>query len=98
MKAFLYESPLKNKKYRVVFFDKDDNKIKHTDFGAKNMSDFTIHKDTERKKRYLTRFKKLIQKDKDDFTKPITLATFLLWNKPTLRESWINYKKHFDLE
>jgi hypothetical protein len=98
VRVFLFKSPKKDKKYRAVFYDDDDNKIKHTDFGAKGMSDFTIHKDEERKERFLNRFRKLIEKHKDDQTKPITLSTMVLWNKPTLKASWSDYKKHFNLQ
>ena len=44
-------------------------------FGAKNYEDFTIHKDQERKQRYLS---------------PLSAGFYsrwLLWNKPTLTES-----------
>ena len=98
MKVLLFNSPKKDKKYRAVFYDDDNNKLKHSDFGAKGMSDFTIHKNEERKQRYLNRFSKLIEKDKDDPTKPITLSTMVLWNKPTLKASWLDYKKHFNLQ
>jgi len=46
----------KDKKYKVILFDKD-KKVKTLQFGAKGMSDFTIHKDPERKGRYLDRHK-----------------------------------------
>ena len=55
-------------------------------FGAKNMSDFTIHKDPERKERYLQRHKGM----GEDWSNPLTAgfyATNLLWNKPSLAES-----------
>ena len=42
-------SNAKNKKYYVIYRGKRIN------FGAKNMSDFTIHKDKERRDRYRAR-------------------------------------------
>jgi hypothetical protein len=98
MNVLLYKSPRKGKKYRAIFYDDDNNKIKKTDFGAKGMSDFTIHKDEDRKKRYLSRFKKLIDRFKNDPTAPITLSTMVLWNKPSLKSSWLDYKKQFKLD
>lgn len=95
--ARLFHSPLKSKKYRVVFYDEDDKELQHTDFGAKGMSDFTIHNDGDRKQRFINRFQKLIKKDKNDPTKPITLSLWLLWNKSTLEKSWRSYLRHFNL-
>lgn len=61
------------------------NKTVH--FGAKGMSDYTIHKDLERKQRYIDR-----HRANEDWTKSgIDTAGFwsrwLLWGEPTLRES-----------
>ena len=54
-------------------------------FGSKGMSDFTIHKDPERKERYIDRHSK-----NEDWNNPLTAAfyaTNILWNKPTITES-----------
>lgn len=98
MKVKLYNSPLKSKKYRAIFFDNENNKIKHSDFGAKGMEDFTIHRNDKRKSNYLSRFQKLIKRFKKDPYAPITLSTMVLWNKTSLKSSWNDYKKHFGLE
>lgn len=47
----LSKSPIKGKKYRVTFSPEG----RHVDFGAIGYSDYTIHKDPERMKRYLVR-------------------------------------------
>ena len=63
-------------------------------FGAKNMSDFTIHKDPERKERYLQRHKGM----GEDWSNPLTAgfyATNLLWNKPSLAESIRDINRRF---
>ena len=63
-------------------------------FGAKGMSDFTIHKDTERKERYLQRHKGM----GEDWSNPLTAgfyATNLLWNKPSLSESIRDTNRRF---
>ena len=54
-------------------------------FGQAGASDFTIHKDTERKNRYLDRHSK-----NEDWHNPLTAGFYsrwILWNKPTITES-----------
>jgi hypothetical protein len=94
----LIDSPKVGKKQRMLFYDEDKNIVKYTDYGAENMSDFTLHKDKDRKNRWLTRFNKLIQKYEDDPTKPMTLSHLILWNKPTVKSSFNDYKKKFGLK
>ena len=80
MNIVISPSDKKDKKYEARI---DGKKSMH--FGAKHMSDFTIHKDTERKERYLQRHSKY-----EDGNNPLTAAfyaTNLLWNKPSLAES-----------
>ena len=63
-------------------------------FGARGMSDFTIHKDTERKERYLQRHKGM----GEDWSNPLTAgfyATNILWNKPTITESIRDTNRRF---
>ena len=83
-------SPIKGKKLRAHFSDGT-----HTDFGAAGMSDYTKHKDSERMKRYLSRHKK-----RENWKSPKTpgaLSRWVLWNKPSLRDSIQDYKKRFNL-
>ena len=47
----------KGKKFQAQFFDADGKKVKTTAFGAAGMSDYTQHKDVDRKKRYDARHK-----------------------------------------
>ena len=55
MKVILKKSPNPKKKFRVMFGSGG-----HVDFGGKGYSDYTIHKDPSRMKRYLNEAKKLI--------------------------------------
>jgi len=83
-------SPIKGKKLRAQFSDGT-----HTDFGAAGMSDYTKHKDSDRMKRYLSRHKK-----RENWKSPKTagaLSRWVLWNKPSLRESITDYKRRFNL-
>lgn len=101
--ALLFESPLKSKKYRAVFYD-DGKEFRHTDFGAVRKGgtpyeDYTTHKNLSRKDNYISRHE-TNEKDlwKTDPFAPATLSRFVLWNKPSLRESWDDYKKRFDIQ
>ena len=94
MQAVITTSPLKTKKYKVVV---DDGKKKKTiHFGAKGYEDYTIHKNTERKYRYIDR-----HKSKEDWQDPFTAgfwALHALWNKPTLQGSLNDIKRNFDIK
>jgi len=77
--VIIKKSTNNNKKFDAYFPDK---KIS---FGAAGYSDFTIHKDPERKNRYIERHKK-----NENWNNPETagyLSRFILWNKPTIKES-----------
>jgi hypothetical protein len=64
-------------------------------FGAKGMSDYTKHKDDERKERYLLRHK--MNEDWNDPMTPGALSRWILWNKKTLKASIDDFKKRFNL-
>ena len=88
MNIVISPSDKKDKKYEARI---DGKKSIH--FGSKGMSDFTIHKDAERKERYLKRHSK-----NEDWTNPLTAAfyaTNLLWNKETLAESIRDTNRRF---
>ena len=62
-------------------------------FGAKGMSDFTIHKDPERKQRYIDR-----HSNNEDWNNPMSAAfyaTNILWNRPTITESIRDTNRRF---
>ena len=85
------KSKRKGKKYQMVFKNPDLN----IHFGADGYEDYTIHKDNERKERYLKRHMK-----NEDWTKlnPGSLSRWILWNKPTLKESLRDFIKRFKIE
>ena len=75
-----------------------DGKTVH--FGASGYSDFTHHKDPDRKQRYLDR-----HSANEDWRNPETagfLSRWLLWNKPTLeasiRDTNRRFGTHFSLK
>lgn len=73
-------SHLPHKKYDAVIDGK-----KTVPFGQKNASDFTKHKDEERKQRYIDRHRK--NENWNNPTTPGFYSRWLTWNKPTLEQS-----------
>ena len=85
----IIKSPNLSKKYRVIF----DNGT-HVDFGARGYSDYTIHKDPERKRRYIIRHRR-----RENWNNPKTAgywSRWFLWERPSIRESknYIERKLH----
>lgn len=91
------KSPKKDKKLMATFEitkgKKSSQKTVH--FGAKNYSDYTIHKDPERKQRYILRHQK--NENWKDPTTAGALSLYVLWNKPSLHASISDFKKKFKL-
>ena len=92
----IMKSDLDGKKYKAVFYDKNRSKVKTTHFGAKGMSDYTIHKDDERKERYLARHK--ANENWRDYMSAGSLARYILWNKTSLSASFNDYLNRFGLK
>ena len=90
MRVSLIKSPLKTKKWRVLF------EGTHVDFGAIGYSDFTIHGDSKRMKRYLVR-----HSSREDWTDMKTAgfwSRWLLWSRPSLREAKTFMSRKFKLK
>ena len=90
MEVIIKKSNKPDKKFDAVIDGK-----KTISFGAKGFSDYTLHKDPERKNRYVQR-----HKNNEDWTKSgIDTAGFyakhVLWNKPTLKESIKDLNKKY---
>ena len=90
MEVIISKSKKPDKKY-----DARINGSKTVSFGQKMASDFTKHKDTDRKERYIDR-----HKAREDWTKSgVKTAGFyskhVLWNKPTIKESIDDINKRF---
>ena len=87
-----YKSDKPEKKYYII--TKSGKKIY---FGQANASDMTQHKDEERRQRYIKRHEKNESKfwNKSGIDTPSFWALFLLWNKPTIKESYEDIKKRF---
>lgn len=89
------KSHMPAKKWDAVF-EYPDGHTKTTPFGARGMSDFTKHKDTKRRTRYLTRHGHMGENWKDP-TSAGALSRWILWNKPTFKSSLADYKRRFGL-
>ena len=89
------KSHLRNKKMVATFYDINNNKIKTVHFGQADASDYTIHKDPERKKRYIERHEK-----NENWNDPMSagaLSRWILWNKPNKIDSIKDYKNKFGI-
>jgi hypothetical protein len=81
------------KKYDAVF-RLDDGKEKIVRFGAAGYTDYTLSHDEVKKQAYLARHKS------EDWNNPLTagaLSRWILWNKPTVRGSVIDFRNRFNL-
>ena len=91
MEVVISKSTNKNKKYDVVV---DGKKIS---FGAATYSDYTIHKDPERKERYIARHKKNEDWNKSGIKTAGYWSKHLLWSKDTLQKSIDDISKKHNL-
>jgi len=94
MKVKITKLKYDKKKYKAVFFDKNNKKIKTTKFGATGYSDHTIGATKEQRDRYRARHRKDPINDK--FTAG-ALSYHVLWNTKSIRKNIELYKKRFNL-
>ena len=85
-----YKSDKPEKKYYII--TKSGEKIY---FGQANASDFTKHKDIERKQRYIKRHEKNENWTKSGINTAGFWSYWLLWNKLSINESYEDIKKRF---
>jgi len=86
MSFVLKKSSRKDKKFMLITPEKKIH------FGGAGYSDFTIHKDEERKKNYILRHKK---NENWDEINAGSLSRWILWNKETLEESVKDFELKF---
>lgn len=94
MKVVLIKSPKLEKKWRVLFEDGH-----HVDFGQKGYSDFTLHKDPERMKRYVTRHSGMHETwSKKGLYTAGFWSRWLLWSRPSLLQAKKFIEQKFKLK
>ncbi len=84
---------IKKSKKRDKKFDAIIDGTKTVSFGAAGMSDYTKHKDDERKKRYINRHKK--KEYWNDAQTAGFYAKHVLWNKTSMQASVADINKKF---
>ena len=96
LEFYLEPSDKKTKKWMVSYINPKTKRIKTINFGAKGMSDYTIHKDNKRKERYLKRHSGM----GEDWNNPSPgfFSRWLLWHKPSLKASIKDTEKRFDIK
>ena len=92
IKYYPYKSDKPNKKYYII--TNDNNNKKNCQASA---SDFTLHKNEQRKQLYINR-----HKNNENWTKSgINTAGFrsrwILWHLPTIKESYNDIKRRFNI-
>ena len=94
-KVVIKKSDKKGKKLMAIF-TLENGRTRTTHFGAEGMTDYTLSKDDERKKRYLARHRK-----NENWNAPMTagaLSRWILWNKKTLGALIADFKRRFNLK
>ena len=87
MNIIIKKSHLSDKKFDAIIGNKT------IPFGQKNASDYTIHKNDDRKKLYINRHRK-----NEQWNNPLTAGFYsrwITWEKPTLKEAVNNVNKKF---
>ena len=90
MEVVIKPSSKKDKKYDAIIDCK-----KTVSFGLANASEYTHHKDTARKQRYIDR-----HKDNEDWSKSGiktagSYSKHILWNKPSIKDSTKDCKTNY---
>jgi hypothetical protein len=92
LKYYPYKSDKPDKKYYIIT---DSNKKIY--FGQASASDFTHHKNEQRKQRYIDRHKKNETWSKSGIDTAGFWSRWMLWNKPTIKESYADIKRRFNI-
>jgi hypothetical protein len=94
-KVVIKKSNKEGKKLMAIF-TLENGRTRTIHFGAEGMTDYTLSKDDERKKRYLARHRK-----NENWNNPLSagaLSRWILWNKKTRGASISDYKRRFNLK
>ena len=89
---YYYPYQANDNKHKYYIITKNEKKIY---FGAAGYSDFTQHKNEERKNRYILRHEKNENWTKSGIDSAGFWSRWLLWNKPSIKSSYQDIKKRF---
>jgi len=89
MEIVITPSSNRNKKFDAVIDGK-----KTISFGASGYSDYTKHKDPQRKEAYISRHSKE-DWSKSNIASPAWMSRYILWEKPTLKGAVDNANKKY---
>ena len=93
IKYYPYKSDKPNKKYYII--TNNNKKVYFGQAGYEHFSDG--HKDEARKQRYINRHKNNEIWSKSGVDTAGFWSRWLLWNKPTIKESYTDIKKRFSI-
>jgi len=87
-----------DRKHKYTATIEERNGTKHkVHFGAAGYSDYTKHKDPERKHRYIIRHQKTENWTKSGILTAGFWSRWILWNLPSYRDSVADTKRRFNL-
>ena len=95
MEYHFYKSSNDNKKFIVKFLNQTTGRINTINFGANNMSDYTINKDDKRKALYKLRHANDMI---NDLSYAGAWSWWLLWNNKTLESSIRDMETRFKIK
>ena len=87
-----YPYPATDKTHKYFIITSSGKKIR---FGAKGYEDYTTHGDDLRKHNYITRHQKREDWTKTGLDTKGWWSRWLLWNKPSIQESYEDIKQRF---
>jgi len=96
MEFVLIQSSNPKKKWMVKYINQKTGREKTLHFGAKDYEDYTIHKDPDRKDRYIQRHSE--REDWNDLTKAGAWSRYILWGEKTLKGSIKAMEKRFKIK
>ena len=89
-----YPYPANDGKHKYYIITKSGKTIK---FGATGYSDFTLHKNEQRKQLYINRHKNNENWSKSGIDTAGFWSRWLLWNLPTIKASYEDIKRKFNI-
>ena len=90
----IVKSSRQGKKYDSIIH-REDGRTKTVPFGQAGASDYTIHKDKDRKERYIARHKENEDWTSEGYETAGFYSRWILWNLPSLRASVADTNKRF---